>query len=296
KWQLMRTSVDDGYYWSMYFVDKDNGWVACDSGRILHTTNGGEDWIQQETFLKDFINSICFVNENVGWACGQNFIFQTDNGGKDWLIQFEDESISNSGKLKGYLKIYFKDKNSGWTVNGSGELLSTTDGGNSWFVKEKWEAAGPTNLSFTNDNGGFILTPNSNLLYTNNGGNNWEKIKIDDIKFQTAIDFIDKNTGWLVTMYGLSSTIEAGSPVYSSTDGGKNWIQSSIIKDDLLDVDFANEKEGWIAGTGKIYSTKNSGLTWSQSDVTGFFVDIFALDNNNVWALDFSGKIYKLMK
>ncbi len=296
KWQLMRTSVDDGYYWSMYFVDKDNGWVACDSGRILHTTNGGEDWIEEETFLKGNIKSICFVDENVGWACGLNYIFHTENGGKDWFIHFEDSSHSSYGKLKGYLEIYFKDEDSGWTINNAGELLSTTDGGNSWFVKERWDGIGHSNINFTSDNNGFILAGSTSLFSTDNGGENWNKISLTGLKFITAADFINNKTGWLVTMYGLSSTIEAGSPVYSTTDGGKNWIQSSIIKDDLLDVDFATEKEGWIAGTGKIYSTKNSGLTWSQSDVNGFFVDIFALDNNNVWVLDFSGKIYKLVK
>ncbi len=295
-WQLMRTSVDDGYYHSIFFADKDNGWVACDSGRIIHTTNSGLEWTVQETCGKVSTRSIWFVNKNIGWACGYNYIFHTYNGGKSWYVQFEDKSLSSYGNLKGYLKIYFKDENYGWAVNNAGELLSTSDGGNSWSIVEKWESIGPSNVAFANENCGYILAGSSCLLSTDNGGINWEKIKLVGLKFTTAIDFINNKTGWLVTMYGLSSSIEPGSPVYATTDGGKNWIQRGIIKDDLLQVDFVNEREGWIAASQGIYSTRDGGINWYKSNVDGFFVDIFALDNKNVWALDFSGKIYKLVK
>ncbi len=30
---------------SVYFTDNSNGWAVGDNGTILHTTNGGEDWL-----------------------------------------------------------------------------------------------------------------------------------------------------------------------------------------------------------------------------------------------------------
>lgn len=294
-WQLVRTSADDGYCWNIFFLDKENGWVTCDSGRIIHTTNGGLDWSIQETSAESFIKSISFINKDIGWACGKNIIYNTVNGGKDWLIQFEDESLTSYERLKGFIKIFFKNENYGWAINNAGELLLTSDGGNTWTIQEKWESYGPTNISFTSENCGFVLTSDSHLLCTTNGGFNWEKIKIEGTKFLSGIKFVNKNYGWLITMYGLSSTYEPGSPVLSTTDGGKSWIQKSIIKDDLLDVDFANETEGWIAGMNNLYSTKDGGANWSKCNVDGFFVDLHVLDNKNVWALDFVGNVYKLV-
>ena len=73
-WQLQRESNNDGHYWDLFFVDKDNGWATGDSGKIIHTTNGGASWEYQHTPLGKLVYSTCFINKDIGWACGENKI------------------------------------------------------------------------------------------------------------------------------------------------------------------------------------------------------------------------------
>src|SRR5512146_2442576 len=51
------------------FVDTLQGWAVGDSGTIIHTSNGGESWVfQNSTAATSFINDVFFVNQNTGWA------------------------------------------------------------------------------------------------------------------------------------------------------------------------------------------------------------------------------------
>ena len=53
---------------SIVFTDSLNGWVSGDSGLIIHTSNGGEDWETQ--FTNDSLNviNIFFLNDQIGWG------------------------------------------------------------------------------------------------------------------------------------------------------------------------------------------------------------------------------------
>ncbi|MEE4260632.1 MAG: YCF48-related protein, partial [Bacteroidales bacterium] len=64
------------------FIDSNNGWAVGDSGTILHTSDGGNNWEFQESGTIADLNSVFFVDENYGWICGDSsIILHTDNGG-----------------------------------------------------------------------------------------------------------------------------------------------------------------------------------------------------------------------
>jgi photosystem II stability/assembly factor-like uncharacterized protein len=74
--------------YSVYFTDKNNGWVVgvegflWDNGKILKTSNGGLSWINQPYNLNDFLYSVCFSDSSTGWAVGDSgTILKTINGG-----------------------------------------------------------------------------------------------------------------------------------------------------------------------------------------------------------------------
>ena len=54
-------------YTSVYFVDSQNGWIVGNRGIILHTTDGGNHWIQQESGINTTINKIKFSNTEKLW-------------------------------------------------------------------------------------------------------------------------------------------------------------------------------------------------------------------------------------
>ena len=85
----------------IFFTDSVYGWIAGDSGIIIHTSNGGNNWIVQSREVNDYILDLCFVNRNTGWAAAWNYdgisqhsvIYHTSNSGLNWTRTFYADTI-----------------------------------------------------------------------------------------------------------------------------------------------------------------------------------------------------------
>ena len=300
-WQLLRESNNNGYYYDLFFVDKNNGWATGESGKIIHTIDGGISWEYQQTPLSILIYSVCFINKDIGWACSENKIIKTTNGGENWNIAFVDTVRSKFGttdsSYKYYQQVYFKDELNGWAVNESGELIHSSDGGYNWIKQAEWEFGGPAYISFGDYNNGFVYCPGNNLLISLDGGNSWTSKNLDSIGYVNNIKFVSKNNGWIITSNMYSDAVFTGSPVYHTTNGGINWISKAKIDDPLLtSITFTSIDNGWITGSKGIYQTIDGGNTWKAdeiSDENGWFQKVFSVDEQNIWAMDFNGRIFK---
>ena len=122
------------------FTDSLTGWVCGDSGLIIHTTNGGQNWIRQNSNTKAFLHDIFFLNKRLGWALGWNifnpqppygtYILKTTNGGVVWdTTFFPYENVF----LK---KVYFQDSLYGFFGGNFKNILRTTNGGLTWLDVE----------------------------------------------------------------------------------------------------------------------------------------------------------------
>jgi photosystem II stability/assembly factor-like uncharacterized protein len=111
----------------IFFYNDNTGWAA--GGRIIKTTNGGENWVIQYNSQPTVGHSINFVNENIGYAAGSyGAIVHTSNGGTNWYPQ--------DGYTSAYLTgVYFTDSCIGWIVGYYGVILHTTNGGISLIQK-----------------------------------------------------------------------------------------------------------------------------------------------------------------
>ena len=61
-WQVKYSNPNTAFF-SVYFVDSSKGWVSGYYGEILYTSNGGLNWIQQNSGVNSLISSLYFVNE-----------------------------------------------------------------------------------------------------------------------------------------------------------------------------------------------------------------------------------------
>ena len=74
----------------VFFTDETNGWVVGGDENnygpvILHTTDGGINWIIQDSGTDVGLNSIWFTNDETGWIAGNSgTILYTTNGGEYW--------------------------------------------------------------------------------------------------------------------------------------------------------------------------------------------------------------------
>jgi hypothetical protein len=146
------------------FVDGDFGWTAGQGGTILHTTNGGEDWIPQSSGTAEWLYSVHFNDANEGWVVGSGgTILHTIDGGATWSPQ-------SSGTFFNLEGIYFVDANIGWVAGELGTILHTTDGGASWIP----QVSGTTNylaaVYFPTPTNGWVVGETGTIMRTTTGG------------------------------------------------------------------------------------------------------------------------------
>ncbi len=121
-WYTQYSGSGELSYSSITCIDSSNVWVAEDN-RVLHSTNGGENWAIQNTETTNHLKKIKFIDCNNGWVIGtRGTIFHTTNGGDIWNRQ-------SSGTSNDLSDVAFIDANNGWIVGASGTILHTSNGG-----------------------------------------------------------------------------------------------------------------------------------------------------------------------
>jgi photosystem II stability/assembly factor-like uncharacterized protein len=113
-----QSSGESSLLTSIDFPDVDTGWAVSTSYEILHSTNGGDTWFQQDDDQPYPLtyNDVCFVDTQTGWIVGNGgslggIILHTTDAGDNWIAQ---ESYS------GYdlRSVFFLDANTDWAVGG----------------------------------------------------------------------------------------------------------------------------------------------------------------------------------
>jgi photosystem II stability/assembly factor-like uncharacterized protein len=160
------------YYslFSIVFTDTATGFVvgANDGmGMMLRTSNGGIEWVEsQEDY---YMTSVCFPTKDTGYAVGNFTTFKTIDGGVTWAShEFNLDSQS------GLWRIYFTNSQTGYTINGHGDIFMTTNGSE------------PTNVfELNNGNKNILVYPNP---------------VIDNLYLETTL----KIKGSILTIYDIS--------------------------------------------------------------------------------------------
>ena len=282
-WLLM-TSGTSTWLNDVWFIDQRNGWVAGDSGLILHTVDGGESWIKQHSPTNSSLNSIFFANDQIAWIGGNEAsLLKSDDGGQTWQLQ---PAIST--KDDAFYSIFFTSPSRGW-IGGIKGLLHTDNNGITW--RKQGELSGWTTMVkffthalgwhlqtwgvFKTEDGGshwqhkstfstdanslFIVDENiiwsagMGLHITRNGGSTWEWIEGG---YGKCIIFIDSLCGWNSDSYDIKKTV----------DGGVSWLAEDILQSNLgmsnpagqlFFIGAGDTLYGWSAGPhGSILRTK----------------------------------------
>jgi photosystem II stability/assembly factor-like uncharacterized protein len=264
------------------FTDSLNGWAVGDSGTIIHTSDAGKTWNNQNSGVSLNLQSLSFPNKNFGWTLAWTtsppygtVILNTSDGGNSWKNELFNgqEVFLNS--------IYFIDSLHGWIGGNYNGILYTTDGGQVWnqsFI-DALSGFPIYNFVFANKDYGFASggsTDFMGVIYkTTDGGKNWtgKSVAADPIQ---KIYFFDSTY-----VVGIGGDLEFGAGFIKSIDAGANWDYRTLnIYGTGLGLSFRTPSEGWVPIKGGFFGrfivTYDYGNTWNEYNTPD---SVFMSDN-----------------
>ena len=205
--------------------------------------------------MESAINSICFLNNDVGIAVGDNALYQvTLNSALSWSDEYEhpgkDDDVDKfvavdfSGEFYGAAAAVLAD--------GSGALYYSENGAETWSAATGWEGH-PAAICHASDKKFYMVTEEGRI-YTSEGAGEWTQCG-DLGKALKAVSFADTEKGIVVGDNIIAVT----------TDGGATWTEIEAYASGTWLSAVWNGNDVYVAGKGEaiIYSADN-GKTWEQ--------------------------------
>lgn len=180
--------------------------------------------------------------------------------------------------------VFFLDNKRGWIGGDNGFLSRTEDGGHSWVKQVVDTNAGINDIYFRDKEAGFLLAGNA-IFATRDNGVRWTEARrflpreFDGADVELySIRFSSKNKGWVVGSVSKRDRVIDSILLYTD-DAGETWLrQRAPSRLELIHIDFANDKRGWISGAdGTILATTDGGASWvkqeSRTTATIYHID-----------------------
>ena len=305
QWTQLNSGTTNNLF-SVFFINKDTGYVVGSAGTILKTTDGGENWEEKNSGISNWLSQIFFMDENNGIIVGEKgTILKTIDGGENWEMQ-------NSGTIINLNSVYFTSLNSGVAVGSKGTILRTTDGGVNWIRLPSISLYNDTtyelySVRFSSENIGYaaggrwLVNPNAMIIKTIDGGGSWNIIYQNDSYEPLTICSlfpINDNRVWALG-YGYPNTY--GPRLIYTNDAGANitligwppfWYYPNSFADGIY---FPNINTGYMAGYDSIVVTTDGGISWQQqyAGVSGHLDAIFFVNDFVGYSVGDGGIIIK---
>lgn len=195
------------------------------------------------------------------------------------------QTLPNAPVVSRHNDAYFSTSETGWIVNGAGEIFHTSDGGENWALQLRQNQSHFRSVGFVNDlrgwagnvgEGEFGTTDTTALYQTIDGGQTWTPYT----------DFTGPQPKGLCGMQVVNDSMVVGvgrvrgpSFFIKTTDGGATWTSKdmSAYAAGLIDVYFFTPDTGIAVGltnadheqsSGVILYTSDGGETWETRFTT----------------------------
>jgi photosystem II stability/assembly factor-like uncharacterized protein len=259
---IVLLSDDDGSTWrqakvpvsvsltNVRFVTEKKGWAVGHSGAVLHSTDGGENWVRQLGGAQ----VAALVLEAVRAKA-------TRQGGEAARKELaEAERLVADGPDKPFLDVHFADENHGLVVGAYGLAFATQDGGKHW---QPWSDRIPNPQGrhlysiHTSGNTLFVAGEQGALFRSADAGSSFVSVKTP---YQgTYFGAIGGANGELV-VFGLRGN------AYWSGDGGERWqkVESESPTSLTGGVRLADGTLVLVDQAGQVLQSRDGGRTFRR--------------------------------
>jgi photosystem II stability/assembly factor-like uncharacterized protein len=240
---------------------------------VMKTTNGGRNWVDV-MFLDNMDRTHYFPNDTI--------LVSNAVGSLITMIRHQPFANNNlAGTLNNVHDVFILDSLRAWAggvngydfghtsldnIVGIGQMIKTTNGGQSW--ERCWSAEGYEmffkqvySLHFTDKmHGWFCLS--AELVKTTNAGQDWISMRPFHVEPDNHIRYrsvasLDSNRVWAF-----------GSHIIKSVDGGANWTRTSNVPNRLYwHGQVFNENDIVAISDSHFLASTNGGTTWSVKPV-----------------------------
>jgi len=312
---------------SIFFLDAFTGYVAGEDNFMMKTTNGGFSWTHFQSNRP--IERMQFINELTGYAISYNELVKTNNGGTIWtpvglsdirsycfagsntvygvgslgrLFKSEDAGVTFTNYTTSVTDanledVHFPDENTGYAISQYdvpaglryGQVLKTTDAGETWQVTADGDFGRLTSVYFTDVNSGYMVCGYGKIYKSTDGGYLWDTLANSFDSYLTKIVFVNSNTGFIVGE-GNGSGI-----ILKTSDAGLSWSTVYESIGPVRGIHFVDENTGYAIHSNSVLKTINGGKDWTEIHIgnEGILLDIFFVNQNVGYVCGFMGDLYK---
>ena len=257
---------------------------------VFFLTNLSAQWEILNEGFRGSVNTIDFVNENVGWIAGGNgTLLKTTDGGENWI----NIPINENWHIT---QIDFINESIGWAIglayidpNWTNFIWKTSNGGNTWIQQFFSTVFGFNSLYVIDATNVFTVSGNQ-IYKTSNGGTDWIDVFPNlQGRNYNSLWFQDSQTGVVVGNYN-DGTADRGI-ILKTTNGGTTWSETILNEfNSIYDLQFLDNTNGYFRAnldtTNYICKTEDMFSSWTVKTQHPYSITSYQfLGNNTAYAI-----------
>jgi len=253
-------SSNAGNTWASYTYNSDNlrsvysfnndVWIGGSNGNVYKTTKTNSIITAYNVGASFNINSVYFVNSNLGFVCGDGgLIYKTVNGGLNWTASYLGVAPYDLNSIS------FLDENKGVAVSKIGFIFTTTNSGSLWTPTSGITTKNLLDVKYFAD--GIIAVGEYGTILTKENSGSWTSIATrtdSDIRGVTG------------SALNYARVCGGGGFIRSNLNGRSNFFNFEInpMQANLVDIFYYNETNGFAVSSLNyaIMRTTNAGVSW----------------------------------
>src|SRR5258708_6084463 len=168
------------------------------------------------------------------------------------------------------VKVVFTDRAKGFILNSNGDLIKTSDQGNSWNIVGNFPRATCMDIK---DSTGVIASITGGVYVSSDNGSSWEAVRADTADAFQFVNIVSRDSFFISTGAGM---------IYATGDRGRTWV-ANTCHTQLGCLSFINSMTGFAGSpSSAILKTTDGGKTWKTLNQVNYSpVNITAIDFPN---------------